>query len=549
MKLLRPAAALTFALLAALAACSSDDAPADAPVKAPPVSVLDAEGRPTDLTCPGSPGCEAVSGPLKVGVAALTITPEVFETYTDVDKNGYFDPAKEPFEDKNGNGKMDGAWLAGFGPGRAATKIHDDAWARVLTFTQGDLSVAMVSLDLIGLFHERVITIREAARARGLDFDHIMVSTTHVHETKDTMGMWGPAPLVVGIDDDYMAFITKRVVDALEEAKKGERAATMKVARGEAPQLVNDTRLPTVVDQGIYTLQFLDASSAPFATMVTWGNHPEALGSSNTELTSDFPHYLRGTLETRYPSSTAVYFNGCLGGLTTTIGIVGCPDAEGKDTCPQGTFERAEYVGRGAAEAAISSLEAPSAQLTEAPTLAVRRRVFLASATNSGLALLVAAGVLPRQLFRVDGTPTTSAELEGFTFKDLSRPDSPFRVASEVNSISIGPVIIGTAPGELYAELWLPREDGSSFAETPEGADFPGETNLPPLSGLLPTASTKIIINNANDALGYIIPKPQWDTKKPYAYGETSSPQYGEENSVGHDMASTLYQAYERLSK
>jgi hypothetical protein len=244
-----------------------------------------------------------------------------------------------------------------------------------------------------------------------------------------------------------------------------------------------------------------------------------------------------------------VFLPGLLGGLTTSIGLNVCPDEAGVDTCPQGTFERAEYVGRGAAEAAISSLEAPSAQITEAPTLAVRRRVFLASATNSGLALLVAAGVLPRQLFRVDGTPTTSAELEGFTFKDLSRPDSPFRVASEVNSISIGPVIIGTAPGELYAELWLPREDGSSFAETPEGADFPGETNLPPLSGLLPTASTKIIINNANDALGYIIPKPQWDTKKPYAYGETSSPQYGEENSVGHDMASTLYQAYERLSK
>lgn len=548
MKMVRFCSVLAFGLVAAVTACS-DDAPADPPAsKAPPVPVLDAQGKPTELTCPGDPGCEAASGPLRVGVAAVVITPEVIETYTDLDNNGYFDEAKEPFDDKNGNGKMDGAWLAGFGPGRAATGVHDDAWARVLTFTQGELSVALVSLDLIGLFHQRVVKIRERAKERGLDFDHIMVSTTHVHETKDTMGMWGPAPLVPGVDEAYMAFLTEKVVDALEEAKKGERAASMKVARGEAPQLVNDTRQPKVVDQGIYTLQFLDEASKPFATMVTWGNHPEALGSDNTLLTSDFPHYLRGTLEARFPGSTAVYFNGCLGGLTTTIGIVGCPDAEGKDTCPQGTFERAEYVGRGAGDAAIAAIEAPSAQLTEAPTLAVRRRVFLASATNSGLALLVSAGVLPRQLYRVDGTPASPEELKGLTFKDLSSPDAPFRVASEVNSIEIGPVVIATAPGELYTELWLAREDGTSYAEAPPEGDYAGEPNLPPMSSLFPaSASTKIIINNANDALGYIIPKPQWDTKKPYAYGKTSSPQYGEENSVGHDMAPTLFSAYKRL--
>ena len=483
-----------------------------------------------------------------MGVAAIPITPENLETYTDVDNNGYFDPDKEPFEDKNGNGRMDGAWLAGFGPGRAAAKVHDDVWARVVTFTRGDVSVAMVSLDLIGLFHEHVVTIREQARARGLDFDHVMVSTTHVHESKDTMGMWGPAPLVPGIDPEYMKFIVDRTVDALAKAKEGERAAKVKVARAEAPQLVNDTRKPSVIDQGIYTLQFVDESAKPFATMVTWGNHPEALGSDNLELTSDFPHYLRGTLEAKYPGSTAVYFNGCLGGLTTTIGIVGCPDAEGKDTCPQGTFERAEYVGRGAAEAAIAALEDPAVQPTDIPSLSVRRRVFLASATNSGLALLVSAGVLPRKLYRADGTPASPEELQGLNFKELSSPDAPFRVASEVNAIELGPVVIGTVPGELYTELWLAREDGTSFAEAPPEGDYAGASNLPPLTSFLPkAATTRFVINNANDALGYIIPKPQWDTKKPFAYDRTDSPQYGEENSVGHDMAPTIVSAYEAL--
>jgi hypothetical protein len=533
--------------LAILAACSGEETPlAEEVVPSPPV--VDAQGRPTDLSCPGGPGCKESSGALRVGVAAEVISPQYFETYTDVNKDGYFDPVRDTFEDKNGNGRMDGAWLAGFGPGRAATKVHDDAWARVLTFTQGDTSVALVSLDLVGLFHDRVLRIREAVRAKGLDFDHVLVSTTHVHETMDTMGMWGPAPLVPGIDEEYMNFLTERVVEALAKARAGERAAKIKMARGEAPHLVNDTRLPRVIDQGIYTLQFLDEASSPFATMVTWGNHPEALGSENTELTSDFPHYLRGTLEARYPGSTAVYFNGCLGGLTTTIGIVGCPDAEGKETCPQGTFERAEYVGRGAADAAIAALESPASQLVEAPTLGVRRKVFLASATNAGLALLVTAGVLPRQLFRSDGLPASPEELKGLSFTQLSAPDSPFRVASEVNAIELGPIAIGAIPGELYTELWMARDDGTSFAETPAEGDYFGTANLPPLSGVLPASATmKISINNANDALGYIIPKPQWDTKPPYAYGRKDSPQYGEENSVGYDIAPTVIDAFQKL--
>lgn len=549
MNLLRPAAILACSLLAALAACSDDTKETPAPSKGSPTPVVDAQGRPTDLSCPGSPGCEEATGALRVGVATRSITPEVFETYTDLDNNGYFDPEKEPFEDKNGNGRMDGVWLAGFGPGRAATKAHDDIWARVLTFTQGDLSVALVSLDLIGFFNEHVVEIREAARAKGLDFDHIMISTTHVHESKDTMGMWGAAPLVSGIDPEFMQRISDRVIEALQEAKQNERVAKIKAARGEAPQLVNDTRKPKVIDQGIYTLQFLDETSAPFATMVTWGNHPEALGSENPELTSDFPHYLRASLEARYPNSTAVYFNGCLGGLTTTIGIVGCPDADGKETCPQGTFERAEYVGRGAAEAAIDALEGPSAQTTDTLSLAVRRHVFLTSATNSGLALLVSAGALPRKLFLSDGTPASAEDLKGFTFKDLSNPDAPFRISSEVNVIELGPAVIGTVPGELYTELWLARDDGTSFAETPAEGDFAGTANLPPLSGYLPAAPFKFVINNANDALGYIIPKPQWDTKKPYAYEKEKEPQYGEENSVGQEMAPTVVEAYSKLAR
>jgi hypothetical protein len=45
----------------------------------------------------------------------------------------------------------------------------------------------------------------------------------------------------------------------------------------------------------------------------------------------------------------------------------------------------------------------------------------------------------------------------------------------------------------------------------------------------------------ANDELGCIIPKSQWDKQPPYAYGRIKVPQYGEENSPGPDVAPTIH--------
>jgi len=43
----------------------------------------------------------------------------------------------------------------------------------------------------------------------------------------------------------------------------------------------------------------------------------------------------------------------------------------------------------------------------------------------------------------------------------------------------------------------------------------------------------------ANDEIGYIIPRRQWDRLPPFAYGRNSS-QYGEINSCGPDTAPIL---------
>jgi len=512
--------------------------PQPAPATPPPIT--DAEGKATDLTCPGMPGCEKAEGDLLVGGAAKSITPQI-ETWTDSNMNGQWDMG-EAYEDLNKNGKWDGVWLAGFGMGRAAMGVHDDAWARVVTLQKGDLSIAMVSLDCVGYFNQWVIDIREAAKGAGLDFDHILVSSTHVHEMQDTVGQWGPNASTTGVNLAYMDFIVKQAVEALKEAKSKQTKSTMVVAQAQRPELVNDTRPPIVLDQNINAMQFRDDSGSPVANVIIWGNHPEALGSDNQQLTSDYPHYLREAFETKWPSAPAVFFNGPLGGLTTTIGIKGCPDANGMEMCPQGTFERAEYVGKGAGEAAIAALESATAVKDDAPKLAVRRRSILIPPTNITLALGVLSGLIVRDVYWADGRKVTDEERTGISVGLISSGEVV--IASEINGLEIGPVAIAGIPGEFYTELWLEKPGGGSFIEKPDGADFPDAIPETPIQSMLPAGSIKMIVNSANDFLGYIIPKTQWDSTAPWTYGEE---QYGEENSSGNNTAPIIASEFAKM--
>jgi hypothetical protein len=62
------------------------------------------------------------------------------------------------------------------------------------------------------------------------------------------------------------------------------------------------------------------------------------------------------------------------------------------------------------------------------------------------------------------------------------------------------------------------------------------------------TGKYRMLIGLANDEVGYIIPKRQWDAKAPFCYGLKKS-QYGEINSLGPDTAPFLCAAFQELAK
>ena len=60
------------------------------------------------------------------------------------------------------------------------------------------------------------------------------------------------------------------------------------------------------------------------------------------------------------------------------------------------------------------------------------------------------------------------------------------------------------------------------------------------------TTEYKMLVGLADDEIGYIIPKAEWDEKPPYLNGAAKA-WYGEENSVGPEAAPRIAAAFAQL--
>jgi hypothetical protein len=119
----------------------------------------------------------------------------------------------------------------------------------------------------------------------------------------------------------------------------------------------------------------------------------------------------------------------------------------------------------------------------------------------------------------------------------------PFiRYLSEVAFIQLGDATITGIPGELYPEIAV------GGIENPKGADYTiAPQEVPHLRSQLP-GKLNLMVNLANDAIGYIIPKSEWDNAPPWIYDENDET-YGEVVSLGPNTAPIIHQTVIKLAE
>lgn len=335
------------------------------------------------------------------------------------------------------------AYMAGFKINKRHTEVADPIRVRALALRRGELTVALVSCDLIGLHHYQVQEIRR--RLEGIVApEALLVASTHNHAGPDTLGMWGIPPLWTGLEDEVVERVLAGVVSAVETAVLRLQPVRARWGEGRAPPvgISRNRREPELIDRRIRVLALDDLAGQAVATLVHFACHPETLGSSNTIMSADFPGVLCAEVEAARPGSVALFFNGALGGMVTV-------DRR------QRTRAEMRRIGSTLAELSVAALEAATPVPSE-PALVVSRRQVQVPVQPRVFHLGAALGVFGPRPFD-----------EGYT-------------PSEVWGLRLGEAVLVSAFGEVLPKLGFELD-------------------------ALNTGQPAILVGLGNDELGYLI--------------------------------------------
>ncbi len=152
-------------------------------------------------------------------------------------------------------------------------------------------------------------------------------------------------------------------------------------------------------------------------------------------------------------------------------------------------FDKIKAQGQHLALLSLNALEMPDTIIDKA-SLSVRAKTINLPLKNTMFRLAAVLGVLD---FGMTGW---------------------FQTRSEVSAFTLGPATFLSVPGEIYPEIV------NGGVEAPIEQDFKiAVVETPSLRELMP-GDFKFVIGLANDEIGYILPKSQWDVKAPFAFGE-----------------------------
>ncbi|MBI5529798.1 MAG: hypothetical protein HY897_26030 [Deltaproteobacteria bacterium] len=472
------------------------------------------------------------------------------------------------YVDTNGNGKFDGYWIAGFGASRPIQAVHDDTWARAAVFRRDGKTVAVVSLDVVGLMYSDVTKISRLLHSRNpeLGFEGLIVSSTHTHHGPDTIGMWGmtdpysgffvtdPDAYLGKINDEYVDWIDEQVYSAVVEAALAMKPATLRAAavRTGIENLVNDLRDPFVLDDNMTLLDVTAETGERIATLVNWGSHPETLSGHNNFSSSDYPHFLREALENgmaaagEFPEraglgGVAIFLQGALGGMASPLHAE-VSDRSG-ELRQREDFERARAIGERLADKAFAALQ--GAAPVDDTTLSFVSKVIRTAEANKYFWMLFDMGIFrKRPIYRIDPSKETMLDNSA--------------IDTEMAMLRIGPVTFATVPGELFPELAVggfndpyPYSFGRPIIDPNHEGPVPDLTEAPAgpyLREIIP-GEYKFLLGLGQDELGYMVPLYDFmlDPEAPYLFSAPGD-HYEETRSIGPQIVEQVFETMKELS-
>lgn len=189
-----------------------------------------------------------------------------------------------------------------------------DITARAVVFRNGDVSVAIVALDLLGF--PSALGDRVRAQVSRIPADHILIGSTHTHSAPDCYAFPDGKGGHTG-DLKYMDSVCNRAAEALNEAIDRLEPASIKIATGEAQgKIAYNYYAPDLYDRRMSVIQARNLEGKTIATLVNYAVHPEVLGNDVGILSPDLVGPLCEKLEAT-AGGMALFMNSAQGGMVT----------------------------------------------------------------------------------------------------------------------------------------------------------------------------------------------------------------------------------------
>jgi len=243
--------------------------------------------------------------------------------------------------------KKSKVFLAGTKENRVSTGVNDPIYAKAVYLTDGNTSMALLSLDCIGLLYPEVVKIRERVAQKmnitDLDPNNIVVTSTHTHHAPDVVGLWGENKMKSGVDTNYLKQLIEVSANQIVAAWKKKKKANIKHGRTtHGDGWVANLSIENELDKEVSIIQFLDLKNKSIATMTNFACHTTVLNGDATLISSDYAGGLYKTLDKKY-KGVNIFLQGAIGGWVQPVNI-------------EPTYENAMKVGNKLGEVVINIL-------------------------------------------------------------------------------------------------------------------------------------------------------------------------------------------------
>jgi hypothetical protein len=300
------------------------------------------------------------------------------------------------------------------GDPRIARGAHDPLQASVLVLDDGTQKAAVVCCDLCGIRRVDIDRIRSrvAGAVRALGDGRVLIACSHSHSSVESLYLFGNTP-----EDTFIREMDERIAGAVIAADAD--LEPVEFAFGAAPvELTHNRRVlgddmratmtsefqagvtTGIVDPELAVLKVQTPDNRVKAVLFRYTAHSLTLGPENELFTADYPGRARREIETLSAGAMALFMNGAAGNVHPR-------------ECMRPDFTAMERIGQALGEAvvAVADRAAPLAK--------------------------------PRLGFARDNLTFTN------------RVDPDLQVDVELACLTLGPVVFGFVPGEVFVEFQL----------------------------------------------------------------------------------------------